>query len=285
MKYSVNGGEKIIVTASTDIEHLNVGDKVQFYGNGTKTQMYGNQQSTGALVKLAGGSAKVKAYGNIMSLVDETGFATTTLPLQERAFYSLFKDNKNLIDASDLLLPATTLAPNCYERMFVICDNLTAAPALPATTLAEGCYNAMFEGCTSLATAPALPAKTLASNCYDYMFKGCTSLTTAPALPATTLADRCYDSMINGCTNLSSVTCLATDISALDCTDNWLSGVAATGTFTKASSMTSWASGADGIPEGWTVEDAKWPPELQTPPPAPPLEGRGEARRRAIPRG
>ena len=37
MKYSVNGGEKKIVSASTNIEHLNVGDKVQFYGNGTET--------------------------------------------------------------------------------------------------------------------------------------------------------------------------------------------------------------------------------------------------------
>ncbi len=61
--------------------------------------------------------------------------------------------------------------------------------------------------------------------------------------------------MFLGCTNLNSVTCLATNISASSCTTDWLSGVAATGTFTKAASMTSWSSGASGIPSGWTVAD------------------------------
>ena len=59
--------------------------------------------------------------------------------------------------------------------------------------------------------------------------------------------------MFNGCTNLNSITCLATDISASSCTTNWLKNVAATGTFYKASSMTSWESGVSGIPTGWTV--------------------------------
>ena len=55
---------------------------------------------------------------------------------------------------------------------------------------------------------------------------------------------------------VSHITCLATDISALFCTGNWVNGVAASGTFTKASSMTSWTSDVDGIPNGWTVVDA-----------------------------
>lgn len=63
--------------------------------------------------------------------------------------------------------------------------------------------------------------------------------------------------MFNGCTNLNSVTCLATDISATDCTKDWLDGVAATGTFTKAASMTGWTiDSASGIPTGWTVKSS-----------------------------
>jgi hypothetical protein len=58
--------------------------------------------------------------------------------------------------------------------------------------------------------------------------------------------------MFSGCTKLNSVTCLATNISANNCTYGWLTGVAATGTFTKAGT-TSWTTGGDGIPEGWTV--------------------------------
>ena len=87
------------------------------------------------------------------------------------------------------------------------------------------------------------------------MFYGCTSLTTAPALPATTLAKSCYDRMFRGCKSLNNVKCLATDISATNCTADWLRGVATSGTFTKASSMTSWPSGPDGIPSDWTVEN------------------------------
>ena len=88
------------------------------------------------------------------------------------------------------------------------------------------------------------------------MFQGCTSLTTAPELPATTLKNYCYECMFYVCTKLNYIKCLATDISATDCTKNWVYGVASTGTFAKASSMTSWTTGVNGIPTGWTVIDA-----------------------------
>lgn len=100
-----------------------------------------------------------------------------------------------------------------------------------------------------------LPATTLEQACYSGMFQGCTSLTTAPELPATTLAERCYYQMFRGCSSLNNITCLATDISANNCTTNWVNGVAASGTFTKAASMSSWTTGNNGIPSGWTVVD------------------------------
>ena len=153
-------------------------------------------------------------------------------------------------------LPATTLASSCYGSMFFGCTSLTSAPELPATTLAFGCYSEMFMGCTSLTQAPELPATTLETMCYKSMFNNCTSLTTAPALPATTLNFMCYSNMFAGCTNLNYIKCLATDISATSCTDGWVSNVASTGTFVKASSMTSWKTGASGIPSEWTVQNA-----------------------------
>ena len=87
------------------------------------------------------------------------------------------------------------------------------------------------------------------------MFSGCTSLTTAPELPATTLATECYRNMFYGCTSLTSIKCLATNISASNCTTNWVYGVSASGTFTKAASMSSWTTGTSGIPSGWDVVD------------------------------
>ena len=154
-------------------------------------------------------------------------------------------------------LPATTLASYCYMGMFQGCTSLTSAPKLPAITLAYGCYIGMFQSCTSLTAAPSiLPAAKLETYCYQSMFQGCTSLTTAPKLPATTLADSCYWYMFYGCTNLNYIKCFATNISAYNCTDNWVNGVASIGTFVKNPNMSSWPTGINGIPSGWTVQDA-----------------------------
>ena len=114
----------------------------------------------------------------------------------------LFRDNQYLTDASQLILPWTTLADGCYGMMFQGCTSLTTAPELPATTLANGCYGMMFKGCTNLTSAPVLSATTLAQSCYEEMFRKCTSLTKAPELPATTLAERCYKGMFSGCSSL-----------------------------------------------------------------------------------
>lgn len=215
------------------------------------------------------------------SLTTAPELSATTLA--NYCYYGMFKGCTSLTTAPEL--PATTLAIFCYENMFQGCTSLTTAPELPATTLerecyrgmfsgctslttvpsvlpatnlsgAYNCYRDMFYGCTSLATAPTLPATTLAYYCYMSMFRECSSLTTAPELPATTLVIQCYEDMFFSCTSLNSIKCLATDISAIDSTSGWVSNVASSGTFTKPESMTSWTTGNNGIPNGWTVVDA-----------------------------
>ena len=152
-------------------------------------------------------------YGNIMSLIHGDDFIGETT-VTDFIFHSLFYDWYGadldtpleclIINAENLILPATTLAQGCYSNMFHDCMSLTTAPELPATTLATGCYISMFNGCTSLTTAPKLPATTLTEHCYETMFQGCTSLTITPKLPATTLAENCYSDMFEGCTNLTT---------------------------------------------------------------------------------
>ncbi|ADE83391.1 hypothetical protein PRMUPPPA20_20360 [Xylanibacter ruminicola] len=208
MQYSLNGGAKTAVPDGTPID-VAVGDKVAFYGNGTTITSYDGTTITG-------GTADIKVYGNIMSLVDETNFATNITLTGWASFTLLFDTNAKLTDASGLLLPATTLATFCYYGMFYGCSSLTTAPALPATTLKEYCYYAMFQGC-SLTTAPALPATALADNCYNSMFYNCSSLTTAPALPATTLKEYCYSGMFSYCSSLTTAPALpATELKG-DC--------------------------------------------------------------------
>ena len=192
--------------------------------------------------------------GNIMSLHYGDNFiGQTDLTGKNNAFRHLFKNNTQLVNAENLILPATILVSSCYNGMFNGCMSLTKAPELPATTLENACYSCMFNYCSSLTIAPKLPATTLVASCYISMFNCCTSLTTAPELPATTLVSSCYNGMFNGCTSLNYIKCLATNISASNCTYNWVNGVAASGTFIKADSMTSWTTGNNGIPTGWNV--------------------------------
>jgi len=278
--YKVNGGtaQTIASGTSSNITLTDIGDKVEFFGNNASYGHFSDDSSNISCTK------DTYVYGNIMSLINSTGYETADTLTGNYAFAYLFHNNTKLKNktGADLLFPATTLSEGCYRDLFSDCTSLTAAPSLPATTLAEHCYNAMFSGCTSLTAAPALPATTLERDCYismfngctslttapelpattlktycyDNMFAGCTSLTTAPILPATTLVDYCYVTMFHGCTSLNSITCLATNISAERCLTSWLENVASTGTFTKSSSMSGWPTGEDGIPSGWTIQNA-----------------------------
>ena len=173
LKYSLNGGEKQNVTeGNTYSINVSEGDKVSFYCNGFSN-------SSTSTVFSGTGSVRYKVYGNIMSLLDEENFATTTPSLTAACFKGLFKDDSYLTDASGLLLPAETLDIMCYQEMFRNCSALTTAPELPATTLDQYCYYYMFGGCSVLTTAPKLPATDLVKYCYAKMFDNCDNLTDA----------------------------------------------------------------------------------------------------------
>ncbi len=252
LEYSLDSGSTWLPMTSSKTPIVQAGNKIQF-----RNYMLSNPNSG---VGVFSSSGKYSVEGNIMSLLYAEGFEDKTLLSgSTNNFIWLFRNSTNLVSAENFVLPATTLANFCYFQMFQGCTSLTTAPStLPATTLADYCYYGMFQGCTSLTTVPSnmLPATTLATWCYGNMFYGCTSLTTAPSLPATTLAYSCYYQMFQGCTNLNYIKCLATDISANSCTSYWVNGVAASGTFIKATSMTSWTTGANGIPSGWTITNA-----------------------------
>lgn len=228
--YNSDGKKAIPSDEENNIFRIEVkkDDKVSFYGNGTSITDY--SKSNTHIVS----TNHTDLRGNIMSLVDEYYFATAT-SMAGASFAGLFSGDDFyggtfIIQASGLLLPATTLSENCYSRMFAGCSNLTDTPTvLPALTLAPGCYSNMFEGCGQFSSAPHLPA--------------------------TELVDRCYASMFYQCGTLENVTCLATTIKGNDCTTNWLYEVNFPGTFTKAEGASCWTTGSNGIPSGWTVNE------------------------------
>ena len=146
-------------------------------------------------------AGKFNLSGNIMSLVSGDGFEGVTSLPSSYVFCGLF-DICKVVQASELILPATTLTSNCYESMFAECYYLETPPVLPATTLAPYCYSSMFEENYQLREAPVLPATVMAEECYSNMFASCTSLKNAPVLSSTSLAKGCYMSMFNTCTSL-----------------------------------------------------------------------------------
>lgn len=177
-----------------------------------------------------------------------------TLPattLASMCYCSMFHSCSGLTTA--VTLPATTLADSCYWCMFKNCTGLIKTPDLPATTLTPYCYYSMFCGCSSLTAGTVLPATTLAQGCYGYMFRDCSSLTKAPALPALKLVENCYNQMFRGCSRLNYIKCLATNISAENCTADWVKNVASSGTFVTHKSMSSWTTGVNGKPSGWST--------------------------------
>ena len=159
MQYSLNGGEKTPITKNPTTIHANAGDRLQFYGNGKSITKYWASESDYTSIGCIDGtygSLHLKVYGNIMSLVDEEGFATNTTLPENNTFRGLFSGNFRLYDARNLLLPATTLSNYCYAQMFQDCTSLTEAPVLPAEDLTEGCYQFMFQDCESLESVTCL---------------------------------------------------------------------------------------------------------------------------------
>ena len=194
---------------------LNIGEEVSFRAKANRTSA--QSRSKNFFFKMTG---KIEAWHNVMSLYRTNDFATYK-SVVESAFNSLFPG----------------------------CTSLTKAPVLPATTLATDCYEFMFQGC-QLTKAPELPATKLVYGCYASMFQFCLSLTKAPELPATTLADYCYYGMFSGCQSLKEVRVSATK-TARGALDHWLENVSATGDFYCDPNATIFPTGDSGIPENW----------------------------------
>ena len=245
IEYSTDGVNWINIEIGVETATINCGEKLLFKGN------YSGTIASYATFSI---SKKCNLKGDIRTLWygDDARFYNLA-----RYSYGLFKDCTTIQHVDNSFLPAVKLVDQCYSYMFAGCTGLITAPKLPATTLTRDCYSYMFWGCVSLTTAPELPATTLADFCYSRMFRDCISLTTAPELPATTLVTYCYDSMFNGCKNLNYIKAMfTTNPLSVYSTSDWVEGVASSGTFVKNKNATWDETGVNGIPSGWTVQNA-----------------------------
>ena len=167
--YSKNGGANSYLPSTTSLSpdqdnriDVVAGDVVKFYGSGgTHTlEIGGVLQSVHFNI-----SCQFNVTGNVMSIIDSSSyryntslFGTGLYPLR-----NLFYNCTGLVDASGLILPATTLVAGCYYGMFNGCTSLTGAPELPAVTGAANCYSYMFANCTGLNSIKCLLSDTSAA--------------------------------------------------------------------------------------------------------------------------
>lgn len=94
--------------------------------------------------------------GNIMSMVYGADFEGKTQLTLDSHLAGMFAQQSTIIDASKLILPATTLTSYCYASLFSRCTNLIKGPTISAITLVSNCLYYAFYGCTNLSYIKAL---------------------------------------------------------------------------------------------------------------------------------
>lgn len=258
LEYSLNGGAWTPYTIGTQISTYK-GDSLALRGTNAEWGWGTSTSNAAGMFDWSGTTGKWKVYGNIMSVFSED-FAEER-NVNQTAILAYFFSNKyndsskvfkTLEDASMLILPDAMAYLGCF-RMFRHCIGLKKAPTINGFTGgSQSAYEAMFFGCTALETAPELTATIVTASCYRQMFEGCTALKKSPVLKADDLHSlSCYASMFDGCTILNEVEIWATQ--NLYQQVNWLRNVAANGVFKKKAAATTFPSGPDGIPTGWSV--------------------------------
>ena len=215
---------------------LNKGDKLLIKANYDNSDSYASGSDNYHFIY----SKKINIEGNIMSLIYKDDFINKTSLYENNINCLKFlftgrndeygNSKSNLISAKNLILPATTLVPYCYEGMFMGCTALIEAPTLPATTLVEGCYYQMFKGCSALNYIKCLATNISAQYCTESWITN----------------------YVFNWTNVDTGEITYTDING-NIIEN--PNINTIGTFVKHKNMNNWPIGINGIPEGWEVID------------------------------
>jgi hypothetical protein len=152
---------------STTLISANAGEKVYFRASGL------TPSSPIGIGTFTISNGKCNVAGNVMSMAYGADFKGQT-SMANYQFCKLFIGATNIVDASKLILPATT-SIGCYESMFEDCSSLVNAPFLPATTLTGDCYRRSFDGCSKLNYIKAMFTTTPSTDYTRYWVRGVSS--------------------------------------------------------------------------------------------------------------
>ena len=156
LNYKINDGEWVTIETgySTKTIDVSAGDIVQFTAN---TSSFATSAQT-EYTTFDGSTAIFRIYGNIMSIIwgntfrIHTDFRADTTNIFRRLFQETDSAKKdNIVDISNLVLPATTLVDSCYSKMFYGRSSITKVTCLATDISALDCtsdwlYNAASSG-------------------------------------------------------------------------------------------------------------------------------------------
>ena len=217
-----SGGEKPSLQCSTDggatwttftagsssVTLSAVGSKAMF--KGVNPNGFNREYNSGYRFS---STADIAVSGNIMTLIDGDSPGTTITA--EACFALLFMNCDKLVSAQGLQMPATTVSPFCYYRMFYRCSRLADAPeVIGAKKLPNDACHDMFYQCKLLTEAPRMAADTVYDSGCENMFIGCTALTTVPDLPFKAIGTKGCSAMFSSCTALTTAPNMPSLISA-----------------------------------------------------------------------
>ena len=188
-KINVLSGNNLLLKANVDLAQQRSGDSYYYFET---------IQSTG----------EFNVSGNIMSLCYGDNFKDQTSLKYDNShglnFNNLFQQNNNLINAENLILPATTINEYQYYMMFYYCANLLTAPkTLPTKIVPDHAYYYMFYQCKKLIKAPDILADEITgSYTCQYMFSDCDSLVNPPIFNPISIGSSCCEDMFAYCNKL-----------------------------------------------------------------------------------
>jgi hypothetical protein len=163
MEYSNDGSTWNTVTSGQGCP-CNAQGKVYLRGKFAGNTLYKGSAKADNAWAIEGGKWKIS--GNLNSLLD---YENPPTQLEKWGFASMFMSVQSLIDASGLILPATTLGQYSYFNLFNGCTYLTKAPEFPPATLGTQSYSQMFVSCRELKEVAIASTDTTATS-YNGIF-------------------------------------------------------------------------------------------------------------------
>ena len=150
IEFSVDGGAWKSYSASTAEEkELSAGAKVRLRGTNSAYNFGGMHK--GYYIGIFGSDYRM--YGNVMSMIYGDNFSGQTAFTEPYAIAQLFEKHTTLqgglIDAKNIILPATTLTQGCYYCLFWE-QPIPVSPKLIAENVPIYAYESMFLSCRYL---------------------------------------------------------------------------------------------------------------------------------------